>query len=247
MKAKAIVDSLLEADIPPEDTPELSSDLYKGNPVNQLTAILRDELVERGWRKIRINQDDEPDLWVVTAGFIDSSYRAYWENAGVRVAPAPEDSLQLRGKITRTFSAACRRAGVWASVTLLELTPVHVDGLDLYYSFDDFEDDPGDWHVTLQLKWLPKPGFWSKASKALGYEAYPYQQAQKPPPTPAPKAKSLLTPEQQDAADERLRATMRDLRDRAMKSSKEFDANLKRWKQEIENGADPRVIPPYLM
>lgn len=247
MRAADVVNRLLETDLPAEDDPSNLRDYYAGDPSKLLAGALRDELVERGWRNIKIEKPDAPDgnEWIVKAGFVDEHYRADWLAAGARVAPAPKDSLQLRGRLVQSFKAACVRAKAYVGIKLLDLQPAH-GTYDLHTAYDDFEDDPGDWLVTLELVWKPEtfmPGFWGKASQALGYEDKPYQQAGKPAPGPAPRkpARSLLTPEQQDAADERHRQMMRDMAARKKKSEQDFDANVARWRRE----GGP--YPDYLM
>lgn len=171
MNASSVVNNLLENDLPPEDAP--SAEYTGGDPGRLLAGVLRDELVEKGWRNIRITNSAE-DLWDVEAGFVDWLYRSEWLAAGARVAPSPEDTLQLRGRIMNMFRAACRRAKVEFRCELSRLTPQH-DDYDLHTDYGDFENDPGDWRVEIALFWTPLPGFWSKASAALGYEDKPYQ------------------------------------------------------------------------
>jgi len=236
VNALALVNKLLETDVPPEDDPSTLRDYYAGDPSKVLAGALRDELVERGWRNIQIQKPDEPQglEWIVTAGFIDEAYRQRWLVAGARVAPTPVDSIQLRGRLVQSFKAACKRIKAHAGITLMSLEPAH-EAYDLHTGYDDIEDDPGDWRVTLELIWKPGtflPGFWGKASQAIGYEDKPYQQTAQPAPAPRKPVRSLLTPEQQDAADERHRTAMADLKARAHKSSKDFDQNLERWRRE---------------
>jgi hypothetical protein len=176
MKARRIVNKLLETD---EIDPKAYS-LTTNEPTELMRGILRDELVEKGWRQIHVRPEDDGE-WVVEAGFIDSSHRSYWMNAGARVAPVPTESPELRMKIMRLFKAAARRANMEVTDAQLEdLRPVYNDGLDLYSEFDDFEEDRGDWNVALRFRWQPLQKFWSKASQALGYETQPYQQKKEP-------------------------------------------------------------------
>lgn len=182
MKARRIVNKLLETE---EISDPKDYALTTGEPTALLRDTLRDELVDKGWRQIRVRPEDEQE-WVVEAGFIDNAHRAEWLNAGARVAPSPTETPDLRMKLMRLFKAAARRAGMEVTEAQLEdLSPVYTDGLDLYSEFDDFEEDRGDWNVAIRFRWKPVEKFWSKASQSLGYETKPYQQT--PPAPPAPK------------------------------------------------------------
>jgi hypothetical protein len=252
MNASAIVNKLLEAE-GGIDSPEMNRELYAGDPGQLLAGALRDELVERGWRNIQIHKPNEPEghEWIVSAGFIDNAYREHWMATGARVAPPPADTFQLRGRLVQSFKAACKRVKTIVGIKLVSLEPAH-DDYDLHTAYDDFEDDPGDWRVTFELVWKPEtfqPGFWGKASQALGYEDKPYQQAAKPPSEPSkPRSpvRSLLTPEQQDAADERHRQMMAYQRQKANGSEKDFEQRIARFRREIEGGRDRRDVPDYL-
>ena len=214
MKARRIVNKLLESDEGIGDPAQYAATAAPSG--NLVSDTLRDELVERGWRHIRVREEDDADgEWVMEAGVIDPHHRATWLNAGARVAPAPEESSDLRMKIMRWFKAAAKRAGMNVTEAALEaLLPAYTGGYDLHSEFDDFEEDAGDWNVVIRFKWQPVDKFWSKASQSLGYETKPYQQAGKPKPEPRKLAKSLLTPEQQDQHDEEHRQMMRKLQAR---------------------------------
>jgi GH24 family phage-related lysozyme (muramidase) len=232
-----IVDKLLEMDIP-DDPLELIHQTH--NPSDEAQSILRDELVDMGWRHIRLTLSDEG--WLLHAGMIDPQHRAEWENSGARVAPAPQETPLLRPRIMRTFKAAARRAGMdVSSAKLTSIRPAY-DSHDLYYAWEDFEDDPGDWEIEIELQWSPKDKFWSKASAALGYETKPYQQAGKLAKTGSAKP-SPLTPEQLDAADDATRSRLLKAERAAQGSEERADKALQRWRQA---GADRAELSKYL-
>lgn len=230
MKANHIVSRLLEDDdeiIDPEayvkgSTP--SAELVQGT--------LRDELVERGWRKIGVRKEEQDfDGWLVSAGIMDPTHRATWENAGARVIPAPKESESLRMTIMRWFKAAAKRAGMNVTAANIESLQPAYARLDLHNLPDDFEDDEGDWRVAIRFDWEPVAKFWSKASTAQGYETKPYQQTSKPPAAPRPRVRSLLTPAQQDAADEQYRQQMRELEQRAKEDTSEWEKRVAHWQR----------------
>lgn len=184
MKARRIVNKLLETETEEVSDPKDYA-LTTGDPTALLRDTLRDELVERGWRQIHVRPEDEQE-WVVEAGFIDSTHRSHWLNAGARVAPAPTETPDLRMKLMRLFKAAARRANMEVTDAKLEnLSPVYTDGLDLYSEFNDFEEDRGDWNIAIRFRWKPAQKFWSKASQAVGYDTKPYQRT---PPKTVPGA-----------------------------------------------------------
>lgn len=179
---EALVDRLLETDEEGIDDPKAYALGAQPDP-NAIQDTLRDELVDRGWRGIRVRQEDDNE-WVVEAGVIDNDHRAQWSAAGARVAPTPEERPDLRMKLMRLFRAAAKRAGMQIeTATLEDLRPAH-EGIDLHADLADFEDDTGDWNVAIRFLWAPGNKFWSKASQALGYETKPYQR----PPLSTPAA-----------------------------------------------------------
>lgn len=167
MKARRVVNKLLETDEIPD--PKAYA-IQTEQPTDLMRHTLRDELVERGWRRIRISPGDDNE-WTIFAGYIDSDHRARWLEAGARVAPPPEEAPDMRMKLMRLFKAAARRAGMQIESAKIEsIRNAYLDGFDLYSEFQDFEDDPGDWDVEIVFKWKPVGKFWSKASQATGYK-----------------------------------------------------------------------------
>ena len=168
MKALHIVNRLLEAEEPIGDP--MAYALSTNQPVDLMRSTLRDELVERGWRHIRIEKMDENE-WALRAGYVDENHRAQWERVGARVAPPPTEAPDLRMKLMRLFRAGAKRAGIQVTAARIEeLVPEYRDGLDLHSLPDDFEADRGDWDVEIIFEWQPISKFWSKASQALGYK-----------------------------------------------------------------------------
>ena len=96
MKALHIVNRLLEAEEPIGDP--MAYALSTNQPVDLMRSTLRDELVERGWRHIRIEKMDENE-WALRAGYVDENHRAQWERVGARVAPPPTEAPDLRMKL----------------------------------------------------------------------------------------------------------------------------------------------------
>jgi hypothetical protein len=187
MKARKVVNKMLESDEGISDPMEYALSTPHP-PSNLLSDTLRDELVEKGWRHIRLRQEDD-DEWVVEAGVIDPHHRTSWLENGARVAPSPTETPDLRMKLMRMFKAAALRASVnVADAKIEDLSPAYDDGYDLYTKYDDFEDDSGDWNVAIRFKWKPGDKFWSKASQSLGYETKPYQRQ---PPAPRPPIKPV--------------------------------------------------------
>src|ERR1043165_609872 len=86
MTAQHVARLLLDAEDDIPDPKEYALETNK--PVQLLQAALRDELVDRGWRQIRV-QPGEDGWWLLDAGIIDLGHRAYWLAKGARVAPQP--------------------------------------------------------------------------------------------------------------------------------------------------------------
>lgn len=226
-KARRIVNKLLET----EEVPDPSAYLLQTHePTELLRGILRDELVEKGWRHIHVRKEDDGS-WVVEGAMIDTPHRTYWFNAGARVAPVPNESPDLRMKVMRLFKAAARRAGIEVSDAAIEdISPAYHDGFDLYSEFDDFEEDPGDWNVAIRFNWKPAQKFWSKASQALGYEEQPYQKA-------AAAAAAAPKPKRSTATDEPTEIQRRIQAIRARHGGKDPEPesleHQARWRDEI--------------
>lgn len=209
----ALIRRLCEEDIPAEDTPEATEHYTKDDPGVLLAGALRDQLVEKGWRRIKIFKGDEdapddPDSWTLTASFVDWAYRSDWLADGARVAPRPNDSKELRAKLMNMFRGACRRVHV--DCKLARVVGLRaVDDIDLYREYDDIEDIPGDWDIEMQLDWQPKPGFWSIASKATGYDKLPYQKKKE-----AEAIRSARTPSTQTDEPTEIQRRMQAIRAR---------------------------------
>jgi len=176
----------------------------------RLTRALRDALVERGWRNIRVFPPEEEGVWTVTAGWIDEPWRTESEVQGYRVTGPPQQLWNLPGRLTTSFKGGLTRIGanvIWFHLD--EVVPAH-QGIDLDNPPDDFEDDQGDWSVTLQFKITPKPKYWTTLHKATPTDP--------PQVKPRKPVRSLLTPEQQDQRDEEHRQYMRKLQARGQGS-----------------------------
>jgi len=194
---------MLESDEGIDDPKEYALSTGQPSP-NLLSDVLRDELVEKGWRHIRLRQED--DEWVVEAGVIDPYHRTYWLEHGARVAPPPTDTHCVRMQLMRMFKAGALRASVHVEDARFEdLSPAYYDGYDLYTKYDDFEDDGGDWNIAIRFKWKPGDKFWSKSSQSLGYETKPYYQRQPPAPRPPIKPVAGATGKEPERIARRLK------------------------------------------
>lgn len=220
MKALHIVNKLLETDEEGIGDP-MQYAQGTNQPDHMIQDTLRKELVEKGWRRIRVERVDNG--WALFANVIDTTNRNQWASQGARVAPRAEDSAANRMKIMRSFKAAARRAGM--NITDAEITEFRAatgEPVDLHANYANIEDDPGDWSVELFFDWTPVDKFWSKASNA--------QQAPQPP-SPRKPIRSLLTPEQQDAHDESHRKQMADFEQRAKRDTSEWEQRVGQWQR----------------
>ncbi len=175
MNADSIVSKLLEDD--PKDYLRSTTD-----PTESLIAVLRDELVEKGWRRIQLfKEEDVGNTWELHARYIDTKHRTAWNNAGARVIPGPdgEDRNAIGMVVMRMFTAALKRAGFGLEAKG-DLRVEPGEAFDLH-SLADTEDDPGDWEISLQFTATPLPGFWGKAGNAIGYEPKPASKPALPP------------------------------------------------------------------
>lgn len=244
--SESVVDALLEADPDGIDDPlQYAYDTLDPQPrsgehidIVKFTRALRDELVERGWRHIRL-QPVEDNQWYVSAGWIDERFRSHYAAMGWRVTPEPHDDWNLGGRVASSLKGGLRRVGcklLSFQFDEEELQPVH-DGLDLERLPDDFEDDQGDWRVSATFTFAPGPKFWKMLQNATPPD---------PPPPPRPPVKSLLTPEQQDKADEEHRYMMARMRERALAADSEWEKKRKDYERRKE--ADTNTpFPPDLM
>ena len=162
MNAQQVVNSLLE-DGPDYFDPETYAQTT-ADPSARLVRALRDELVERGWRRIRIEKDD--DAYLLDAAWIDGEWRAEQENAGRQVTGSPPREWNLEGCLLSSFRGALKRLNMkLLSLCLEDLRPAH-EGIDLHRLPDDFEADAGDWTVQISFRFRPRAKFWSKLSRA---------------------------------------------------------------------------------
>lgn len=177
--AEHLVATLLETDeVDPKEYAQQTM-----QPTQRMADSLRDELTERGWRNIRIEPWDDPGTFVVYAGLIDSAHRAKWYSYRARVAPGAEEGPAFRMTLVRQFKAAAKRAKLQVDdVEIDELRQAH-QGYDMATEYEDFEDDPGDWNVTLTFRSNAQPGFWSR--DVIGYEGRKPQPPIKPERRPA--------------------------------------------------------------
>ena len=119
----------------------------------------------------------------------DRAWREHKMAQGCRVTGSPEKEFGLEGRIISSLRAGMKRVKLRTlSFGVESITPAHT-GLDLYYHPDNWEDDPGDWVVVVNLRFDTRPGFWSKLSQAGPAHV----------PAPHKPQMSLLTPEE-DAA-----------------------------------------------
>lgn len=176
MNASELVDKLLEAGLenePISDPMQYAFDTLVPEPRSgehidlvKFTRALRDELVERGWRHVRL-QPIEDNQWYLTAGWIDDRFRSKYAAQGWRVTPAPEDDWNLGGRVASSLKGGLSRVG--CKLLSLEwpedFQRVH-DGMDLERLPDDFEDDQGDWYITAIFTFAPKPKFWKMLQNA---------------------------------------------------------------------------------
>ena len=151
------------------------------DPSELIRHALRDKLVEKGWRNIRVRQMklDEPGpdedgghYYEVMAGVVDDLHRGEWLATGARVIPQPSNE---HGKDMRAlFTLQLRRALVsigakTADEIFVAIKPAY-HSFDTQQQFDDFEDDHGDWNLEGNFHLIPGPKFWGKVSTAQGYE-----------------------------------------------------------------------------
>jgi len=197
-------------------------------PVELIAKALKDELYDKNWQQVSVELTDEGQ-YRVGAYIVDEANRKRWLLNGARVAPSA-DTFELRAALMRTFKAAARRAKIKITQASIEDFSNQSEGgtIDLY------TPPPfGDWRITIAFTGEAMPGFWTGASAAEG--------AVMALPRSRP-LRRLLTPEQEQAADEQLRRDMRYREQKARDSERDFEARVKkhapaylRWK----NGEGP--------